>query len=73
MKDAQGHGSNSRGALAVAAQHRIPTGHLKVQRLALDRAGPPWATVKSVRNRTVAEHIAKYMRTDGAYMRIHTK
>lgn len=76
-KDAKGHGSDAHG---IAAMHGIPTAHLrsyggphKVQTLALGHAGPPWATQKSYRNKTVAESVAKGMRTDGSYTRVKTK
>lgn len=120
MKDAKGHGSNSRGGGAprvvedrsvpgathaliggdgkvigrlysqgspawreegtgaskvarIAQAHGIQGGPFKVQSLALNRVGTPWATQKSYRNNTVAEHVAKYMRTDGDYTRVKTR
>lgn len=57
----------------IAQQHGIQGGPFKVQTLALDRVGQPWATKKSFRNNTVAETVAKHMRTDGGYMRIKAK
>ncbi len=72
---------DTHGAVSIAAQHGIPTSHLggpqggpiKVQELDTKRAGQPWATKKAYGNRTVAETVAKGMRTDGGYMRIKTR
>lgn len=63
----------SRDPRTLAAMHGIPTGHLgqfKVQALALDRAGKPWATAKRYGNKTVAERVAQGMRADGGYTRV---
>lgn len=66
------------GTRRLAAQHGISTDHLgpggpiKVQTLDTSRAGQPWATKKAYGNRTVAETVAKGMRTDGGFMRIKT-
>lgn len=66
----------SRDPRTIAAMHNVPTAHLgafKVQALALDRAGKPWATQKSYGNRAVAERVAQHMRQDGGYTRVRTK
>lgn len=55
---------------SLASQHGIGTGHLKVQALDTKMAGSPWRTQKRFGNRTVAETVAKGMRTDGGFMRI---
>lgn len=63
----------SRDPRTIAAMHNIPTGQLgafKVQSLALDRAGKPWATTNRYGNRAVAERVAQHMRTDGGYTRV---
>lgn len=54
----------------IAQAHGIQGGPFKVQSLNLKLAGQPFKTVKSFRNNTVAEHVAKYMRTDGGYTRV---
>jgi hypothetical protein len=68
------------GPVSIAASHGIQTAHLgpqggpiKVQALDTKRAGQPWATKKAYGNRTVAETVAKGMRTDGGYMRIKAR
>lgn len=60
-------------AAMTKAAARLPKGgpH-KVQSLDTNRAGQPWATAKSYGNKTVAERVANYMRTDGGYMRVRT-
>lgn len=60
-------------AAATKAAPRLTGGRHKVQTLALGHAGPPWATQKAYRNRTVAERVAGHMRTDGGYTRVKTK
>lgn len=64
MKDSKGHGSNGRGTKRG--------GPHKVQSLDTNRVGQPWATAKSYGNKTVAERVANFMRTDGGYMRVRT-
>lgn len=75
MKDAKGHGSDPRGGgisvingqgkvARIAQMHGIQGGPIKVQTLDTKRAGPPWATQRSYRNNTVAEHVAKFLRMD---------
>lgn len=67
------------GPASIAAQHGIPVRHLapqissgpfKVQSLAPQRAGTPWATERAYGNRTVAERTAQNMRADGGYTRV---
>lgn len=54
----------------IAQQHGIQGGPFKVQALNLKLAGQPFQTVKSFKNNTVAEHVAKYMSVDGAHTRL---
>lgn len=57
----------------IAQAHNITGGPFKVQALDTSRAGKPWATAKSYKNRTVAERVAQGMRQDGGYTRVRTK
>lgn len=57
----------------IAQQHGIQGGPFKVQTLNTKLAGVPFETKKSYRNNTVAEHVAKYMRIDGAHTRIKVR
>ena len=76
MKDAKGHGSDSRGmASAVTAGNhqrgvlRIGRGPIKVQELNTRRVGlgnSPWQTVGRYKNDTVAERQAQNARIDKA-------
>lgn len=64
-------GSTGQAKVARIAQaHGIQGGPFKVQSLNLKLVGQPFKTVKSYRNNTVAEHVAKYMRTDGDFTRV---
>lgn len=65
---------NGQGKVARIAQaHGIQGGPFKVQTLNTKLAGTPFETKKSYRNNTVAEHVAKYMRTDGDYTRVKVR
>ncbi len=54
MKDARGHGSDSRGA---------HSDHL-IQKLNTSLAGTPWQTVMRIKNKATAERLAQHARTD---------
>lgn len=76
MKDAKGHGSDKGGfgggishVARIMQRHNIQGGPFKIQSLNTALAGKPLATIKTYKNRAVAERVAQGMRQDGGYVR----
>jgi hypothetical protein len=69
MKDALGHGSDSRGmaSAATAGNHQrgvLRVGRIKVQQLNTKLMGQPWQTVGRYKGLAVAERQAQHARVD---------